>query len=694
MVNYEVLPHATNMYDAGTDYRNGHFADFSRYVDIKFKLDQNFINSYKTRVPPFGFNGLGELVYKRTYSRLLEDGSHEEWYQTVARVVEGTFTIQKRHQTAFQLAWNESERQKRAQMMFERIYDMKFLPPGRGLWAMGTKLTEERFLYAALNNCAFVSTQDMHNPQFGQKAMPFKFLIDMSMLGVGVGFDCRGADASPHDGSHIKVTQPQGFRKVTIPDSREGWVQSVEMLLNAYFEGTEEVEFDYSHIRPAGAPIHGFGGTCAGPEAVEKLHGAIRETLQPLVGKNITTTAIVDLMNFIGRCAVSGNARQTAEIAFGDHNSQEYLDLKNYEANPQRMEYGWVSNNSIFCEAGMDYGPAAERVALNGEPGFAWLDNMRHYGRMKDGRQEGIDGRSMGGNPCLEQTLESYELCCLVETFPNKHESLEDYMQSVQLAYEYAKTVTLTPTHCAPTNEIIARNRRIGTSMSGLAQFIEKRGLNTLAEWCEDTFQMIKGLDKELADRFRVTPSIKTTSIKPSGTVSLLAGATPGMHYPESRYCIRRIRMNKQSGMLLPLRDAGYHIEDDVSNQNNVVVSFPIDYGEGLRSLDTISMWEQLELAAFLQHHWADNQVSCTVTFDPKTEAQSLKHALTYYQYRLKGISFLPHLEDGAYPQMPIEKVTAEEYHALQSKLTMPRLNEAVNDDTKIERFCDSNVCQ
>ena len=128
-------------------------------------------------------------------------------------------------------------------------------------------------------------------------------------------------------------------------------------------------------------------------------------------------------MNLIGKCVVAGNVRRTAEIVFGDPYDEEYLDLKNYKVNPHRDQYGWTSNNSIFAELGMDYTESAKRIVDNGEPGFAWLENMRQYSRMKNGG-DNKDHRAMGGNPCLEQTLESYELCCLVETFPSNHDDL------------------------------------------------------------------------------------------------------------------------------------------------------------------------------------------------------------------------------------------------------------------------------
>ena len=110
----------------------------------KFKLSEKFIDKYKRKKAPFGFNGLGELVYMRTYSRIKEDGKNERWWETVQRVVEGTYSMQKSHIESLSLGWNAWQAQKSAQEMYDRIFNMKFLPPGRGLWAMGTPITEEK----------------------------------------------------------------------------------------------------------------------------------------------------------------------------------------------------------------------------------------------------------------------------------------------------------------------------------------------------------------------------------------------------------------------------------------------------------------------------------------------------------------------------------------------------------------------
>eukprot|EP00123_Amoebidium_parasiticum_P011213 comp20580_c0_seq1/m.26495 comp20580_c0_seq1/g.26495 ORF comp20580_c0_seq1/g.26495 comp20580_c0_seq1/m.26495 type:complete len:686 (-) comp20580_c0_seq1:533-2590(-) len=650
-------------------------------------LSESFIAQYRDQQPPFGFNGLGELVYRRTYARRKEDGTNETWYETIQRVVEGTFALQRRWCESSGLGWDHKDAQKKAEDMYDRIYNMKFMPPGRGLWAMGSPLTEEKNLCAALNNCAFVSTKGLKHDK-EPKSKPFVFLMDATMLGVGVGFDTKGAGA-PLKGLCTSAA-PVSY---LIPDTREGWVESLRQLLDSYFEGGAPIEFDYSAIRPAGEPIKGFGGVSGGPQPLIDLHTSVKEVLDREVaaGKGISVTGIADIMNLIGRCVVSGNVRRAAEIAFGEADDEEYLDLKNYTKNPHRMAYGWTSNNSVYAKLGMDYGPVCARITENGEPGFAWLDNMQKYSRM-NGVVDNKDWRAEGGNPCLEQTLEPYELCCLVETFPYRHESLDDFLATLESAFLYAKTVTLGGTHWPESNRVMLRNRRVGCSMSGIAQFISAHGMEALRVWCEAGYDKIQETDIKVSEMFAVPLSIKTTSVKPSGSVSLLAGATPGLHYPHSRYAIRRVRVSADSELLPPLIKAGYDVEDAFESKNTKVVSFPIDFGPGIRSLDEVSMWEQLSLAAFMQRHWADNQVSCTVTFNPKTEANQLTHALSYFQYHLKGVSFLPALDHGAYPQMPYEAIDGEKYEFLRNWVKPIKWGAASNE-VRPEKYCDTANC-
>jgi adenosylcobalamin-dependent ribonucleoside-triphosphate reductase len=517
---------------------------------------------------------------------------------------------------------------------------------------------------------------------------PFTFLMDASMLGDGVGFDTKGAKQIT-----VKGLQDKPSETYVIPDTREGWVESVGKLIDAFFSGNAPIEFDYSLVRGAGEPIRGFGGVSSGPEPLKDLHWNIINVLEPLTDKEITVRAIVDIMNFIGKAVVAGNVRRTAEIAIGEPFDEDYLNLKNYEINPERAEHGWTSNNSIYAELGMDYTKAADRTWHNGEPGYIWLENIQGYSRIKNGR-DNKDHRAKGVNPCVEQSLESYELCNLVETFPMRHESLEDYLKTLKYAYLYSKTVTLGQTHWPETNRVMLRNRRIGCSISGVVQFITENGIDVFRDWCESGYDTIQDYDKIYSEWFAIPLSIKTTSVKPSGTVSLLAGATPGVHYPESRFYIRRMRLSKNSKLVKPLKKAGYNIEDAFGDPNSLVVDFPVDVGEGIRTVNEVSMWEQLSLAAFMQKHWADNQVSCTVTFDPDKEGADIANALNYFQYQLKGISFLPKMNGGAYPQMPYEEITAEEYKEKLKKLKKLDFTKVEQHEAVVDRFCSSDYCE
>jgi adenosylcobalamin-dependent ribonucleoside-triphosphate reductase len=651
-------------------------------IEQSFKLTESFIEKYKNETPPFGFNGLGEFVFLRTYSRIKPDGKNEMWYETVKRVVEGIYSIQKQHIEDNALGWNQAKAQKSAQEMYSRIFNFKMLPAGRSLWAMGSPVVMEKGLTQALYNCSFISTEDIKD----DPGKPFSNAMDFLMCGIGVGADVVGANK-------VKIKEPgKKLYIYQIPDSREGWVESLYKLINSYF-GNEEVLFDYSIVRPEGEPIKTFGGTSSGPEPLRELHDKVRNILSNKIGEFLSIRDITDIFNLIGKCVIAGNVRRSAEIILGNPD-EEFLNLKNYEKNPDRMEFGWASNNSVFAELGMNYKDIANRIKTNGEPGAYFLDNARKYGRMNDTENTYKDARVKGLNPCAEISLESGELCNLVETFPNKHESFEDYAITIKYAYLYAKTITLLGTNWTDTNRAMLRNRRIGLSMTGIAQFISNYGINVLKEWMERGFEVAKKQDKIYSDWFAIPESIKITTIKPSGTLSLLAGATPGIHYPESKYYIRRVRVGTNSPYVPVLKNSGYKVELAIGQEESTsVVEFPVSIGDNVRTLKDVSMWEQLSLASLAQKYWADNSVSVTVTFDPKTEGEQIENALNFYQYQLKAVSFLPRLEYGAYAQMPYEEITKEKYEDMLMDIIPLDFSNLFSEEAMGEKYCSNDSC-
>jgi ribonucleoside-triphosphate reductase len=668
---------------------------------FSFRLTDDFVASYKEKKAPFGYqdaagNSVGEITFLRTYSRKKTDGTKETWVDVCERVINGMYSLQKDHCRNNKLPWNGAKAQASAKEAFDRLFNLKWTPPGRGLWIMGTELVNVHKNSAALQNCAFVSTSEMSkdNP-----AEPFAFLMEASMLGVGVGFDDKGADKG------FVIYEPSKNKTVeVIEDSREGWRDATISLINSFLKADQNViEFDYSLIRPLGTPIKTFGGTASGPEPLIKLHNAIRKLFTNRNGEKLTRKDIADIGNLIGVCVVSGNVRRSAELLIGRHDDDEFLNLKNAERFPERNSYdpespgwAWMSNNSIETTVGADLSHLVDNIALNGEPGVIWMDMSKKYGRLADGVNN-KDWRVAGYNPCAEQSLESYECCTLVETYLNRHESLEDYKRTLKFAYLYAKTVTLLPTHWEKTNAIMQRNRRIGTSMSGIANFADKNGLPHLREWMDSGYETVKRYDNVYSEWFGIRESIKMTTVKPSGTVSILAGESPGVHWtPGGEYFLRSIRFANDDPMLPLFKMANYRVEPaSESPDTTSVVFFPIK-SDARRSEKDVTIFEKMSIAAVAQRYWSDNSVSVTISFDSETEKEYISTVLHMYDGQLKTVSFLPQ-GNFTYPQMPYTQITKEEYEKETVDLfpiDFAGVYAGMAADAIGENYCSTDSCE
>ena len=235
------------------------------------------------------------------------------------------------------------------------------------------------------------------------------------------------------------------------------------------------------------------------------------------------------------------------------------------------------------------------------------------------------------------------------------------------------------------------RNRRIGLSLTGITQFLAKHSVEELREWMDTGYREVQRYDMVYSEWLGINESIRTTTIKPSGTVSLLAGSTPGVHFPISEYYIRRIRIADTSPLLGPIIEAGFYVEDDVYSDNTKVVEFPVFVGH-VRSESDVSPWEQLKIAALAQRHWSDNGVSVTVSFDPKqTSEDNLAAMLEHYRYELKSVSFLP--RGGVYEQMPYEPITKERYQAMIERIKEIDFSFITNAKDSLDLYCDGDAC-
>jgi len=667
---------------------------------FSFKLAEEFVAPYRSKQAPFGYrdaagNSVGEITFLRTYSRLKADGTKETWVDVCERVINGMYSLQKDHAKVSRLPWSDAKAASSAKEAFDRLFQLKWTPPGRGLWVMGTSLVNEQRNSAALQNCAFVSTGSMTK---NDPAKPFAFLMEASMLGVGVGFDDKGAD------KEFNIYEPQGEYTYDIPDTREGWVESTAALINSFLRPDSKTPvFGYEAIRPAGEPIKTFGGTAAGADPLIRLHNYITKMFTGRAGQKLTRVDIADIGNMIGVCVVSGNVRRSAELLIGRVDDQDFLNLKNAEKFPERNSYdpanpgwAWMSNNSVAVNVGDNLDNIIDGIARNGEPGVIWMDISKQYGRLADPINN-KDWRIAGYNPCAEQSLESYECCTLVETYLNRHENLEDFKRTLKFAYLYAKTVTLLPTHWEETNAIMQRNRRIGTSISGIANFADNNGWTVLRDWLNEGYGVVKGYDESYSEWLGIRQSIKMTTVKPSGTVSILAGESPGVHWASGgKFFNRAIRFANSDPMLPLFKMAHYRVEPaSESPDTTSVVFFPIKT-DAKRAEKEVSVHEKVALAVVTQRYWSDNSVSVTVTFDPEKEADSIASILHMHDGQLKTVSFLP-MGNTVYPQMPYTQITESEYEDARMKLfpiDFAGVYAGMAADAVGEAYCTTDACE
>jgi ribonucleoside-diphosphate reductase alpha chain len=689
-------------------------------VKERFQLNTYSKDLIKKKTPFFGFNGLGEVVFRRTYSR-----DNEDWSDVVIRVVEGVMSIRKDHFIRNGLGWDDNNWQTFSHNMAISLFDMEWLPPGRGLWMMGTEFTYERGS-TALNNCSATDTKEdlVHSAEW---------TMDCLMNGVGVGFttNWRGTATKPNKND---------YQTFVIPDSREGWVESLILLMCSYINSPKYgknkfPKFDYSKIRKKGLPIKGFGGLSSGPEPLMKMHNRIEEYLDSFADGELNTTAksfkkfkkadgtaewreeevkvqkqygharlIADIFNSIGACVVAGNVRRSAEICLGDVENDEFINLKNYELNPERGEIGWMSNNSVVLRADQDYEDftyipdMAKRIIDNGEPGMINLYNMQKYARY--GKEKPDKGSLV--NPCGEISLENFELCNLAETFPPRCKNLQSFYNALKYATFYASTVSLLPTHRPETNAIIAKNRRIGVSISGIAQWASGESLvesewgdmnyTKMTRFLRDGYKIVVDENARLAELAGVPASVRVTTVKPSGSISLLAGVTPGVHYPVSRYAIRRMRIGKDSPLVASLIEAGIPYENDKYSDNTYVFSFAIDHGN-VRPCEEVSPWEQFSVVSMLQRCYADNCVSATIYFDKEKDANDVEKMLAMYIPILKSVSMLPHSGHG-YEQAPYEPIDLEKYNVLKDSYSLPKFSNVKYNVPQGSKFCDGDTCE
>lgn len=629
---------------------------------MRHLLSSDFLAPYLKQRDTFS-----SLLSRSVYSSKYRRGS-ETWAETVRRCVEGN------------VAHDPSVSEDEARKLYHAFFTMQFLPPGRGLWTGGVP----GMPVAALYNCHAVTLRTVED---------WCWLADMLMCGGGVGIGLYAVDTLPTvaRGSDVLTlacvashpdhgpTDPDVSGRLAgallVEDSREGWIDALRQMFAAAWSG-KDFAADLSQIRPRGAPIRTFGGIAPGPAPLARLLRSVWRVVRGAAGRRMNSVECLDVTNLIGLCVKSGNVRRSALIALGAAHDQPFRDAKKDMA--AVMSHRSTSNNSIVLRTHadvhhLDYRALALDLATTGEPGIVNLSLARPG--------------ELNCNPCAEILLENREACCLSELFPSNRDGRLTDTELLRLAARYTLRQRLAPMIDPEAEAVRRKNMRIGVGLGGVCDF----------EWSEATlrgwYRTVREEADTYADFLGVARPIAVTTVKPGGTVSLVAGTSPGMHAPFADYYLRRTRIADNEPMAAALIDAGVPHERDQYDETGqtLVFEFPMRSHYRGPTVQTESTRDQFERQAALQRAWSDNAVSATIGFDPGA-VDALADLLREYVPQLKSTSCLPR-DGGIYPQAPYQAIDRAEYKERFARIRHDHPLAVEVDDALVVDECEGGAC-
>lgn len=630
---------------------------------------------YKNYKVPFG--EIGYITFKRTYARKLKEdditSKTEEYWQVVKRELESADK---------QLGIKFTEEEK--ELYFQTRMDLKWSVAGRFMWQLGTK-TVDKLGLPSLQNCAGVVVDS--------PIRPFTWVMELLMLGAGCGYNIQKEYVYqlPKLKKKIKIERSDNSSAdYIVPDTREGWVSLLGKILKAHFYSGEGFTYSTQLIRSKGAVIKGFGGIASGPEELCWGLNEIHKILNSRANQKLRPIDCLDIMNIIGYIVVSGNVRRSAQLAIGDYDDIEYLKAKRWDLG---IIPNWraMSNNSVACDNTELLPQEFWDTYSQGEPyGLINLKLARLVGRTGD--YEYPDPDVVVFNPCAEQSLTNYETCCLSEIYLPNITSYKELLSILPLTYKMNKHSLTLKCSVKETESIVHKNMRMGIGVTGVLQASEEQ-----RSWLKEAYVWLRAYDKQYSLENNFPESIKLTTLKPSGTLSLIPGVTPGVHpNPAGPYYIRRIRIANNSPLIQVCKEHGYFIEpvknfDGSEDNNTMVVEFPCKLPLTTPVAANYTWKEQLEMVKRMQAEWSDNSVSCTVYYK-KEDLEEIKDYLKLnYQHNFKTLSFLLYYGHG-FNQAPYETISEEKYIELTSKTKLISTIEVKEADFDIED-CDNGSC-
>ena len=558
---------------------------------------------------------------------------------------------------------------------YSYVYDKKVLPSMRSLQFGGLpiELANNR-----VYNCAYVPLDHMD---------AFSELMFLLLGGTGGGYSVQERHVGKLPTVHGTLEESRRF---LIGDSIEGWADAVKVLVEAYFNGKQYPEFDFRDIRPQGAPLSKTGGKAPGPRPLRICLSKLGGILRGATGRKLRPIEAHDMGCIIADAVLSGGIRRAALISLFDRDDEEMLSCKSgqwWELHPHRGR----ANNSAVLPRGevsdREFITLMKRVQDSGcgEPGVYWTNNA-----------------DWGTNPCCEISLRPNQFCNLTEVNASDVEGQEDLNNRAKAASligtlqaGYTDFHYLRPIWKKTTEE----EALVGIGMTGIGSGkVSNLDLN-------EASRMVVEENKRVALLIGINPAARTTTVKPSGTSSLVVGSSSGIHAWYGEYYIRRMRLGKDEALYkYLLANIPELVEDDQFNPSGAVASFPQKAPEGA-ILRTESMFELLGRVRNFNLDWVrgghitgDNthNVSCTISVK-EAEWGALAQWMWKYRADYNGISVLP-FDGGTYIQAPFEECTKEEYERLEKYLRAIDLTQVREgeDNTNLsgEAACSGGACE
>ncbi len=593
-------------------------------------------------------NSLSEFVYYRSYSRWIDEESRREtWIETVDRYI--SFMQENLGEALTEEEYSEIR---------GAILRQEVMPSMRLMWSAGRAARKTN---VTAYNCSYIAPTKLDD---------LSEIMYLSMCGAGVGFSVESQTVQQFP--IIKRQTGQKLKTHVIDDSKEGWGDALKLGLKTWYKGSD-IDFDYSQLRPAGAPLLTMGGKSSGPDPLRSLLGFARTRILDRQGKRLSNLDVHDVICKIGEVVVSGGVRRSALISLSDLDDQEMRGAKSgqfYLTNPQRS---MANNSAVYNEKPSASQFMEEWLSLiksgSGERGIFNRGGLKKQLPSRRWKTFKKYAGTAGTNPCGEIILRSKQFCNLAEAVTRREDTEETLLRKVRLATimgTYQSTLTHFPYLSREWKKNCEEERLLGVSLTGQWDCPAVRNPETLAKLRAHSVEV----NKTYAKKFGVNQSTCITCVKPSGTVSQLVDAASGMHPRHAPYYIRRIRISATDKLFNMLRDQKfpYHPEvgQDEGSANTYVLEFPVKAPEGANFRNDFTALEQLAHWKMIKENFTEHNPSVTISVGD-SEWIEVAHWLYQNWEMLGGLSFLPRSEH-VYQLAPYEDITEARYHELVAK--------------------------